>query len=68
MALQLGALRSALLQAGASEAAADKASEEVASYDNRLASMESSLNVLKWMVGFVLALNVGILFKLLTSH
>ena len=48
MALQLGALREALLDAGASPAKADEASEEVAGYD-------SDLKLLKWMVGGVYA-------------
>jgi hypothetical protein len=58
MALQLGALREALLDAGASPAKADKAAEEVASYENRLAGVETKLvkldgrvNLLTWMVG-----------------
>jgi len=51
MALQLGALREALLDAGASAEKADKASEEVAGYD-------SDLKLLKWMVGGVYAVLV----------
>lgn len=48
MALQLGALREALLDAGAKPDMAAKASEEVAGYD-------SDLKLLKWMVGGVYA-------------
>jgi hypothetical protein len=48
MALQLGALREALIEAGASQEKADKASEELAGYD-------SDLKLLKWMVGGVYA-------------
>jgi hypothetical protein len=51
MALQLGALREALLDAGASPDKADKASEELAGYD-------SDLKLLKWMVGGVYAVLV----------
>ena len=58
MALQLGALREALIEAGASTEKADKAAEEVASYENRLAGIETKLasldgraNLLTWMVG-----------------
>jgi hypothetical protein len=68
MALQLGALRDALLDAGATPAKADKASEEVAAYENRLASVESGLTLLKWMVGIQLAITLagfGTVFKLL---
>ena len=51
MALQLGALRDALVEAGASPAKADKAAEELASYENRLANIEAHLTVLTWMTG-----------------
>jgi hypothetical protein len=51
MALQLGALREALIEAGASPDKAGKASEEVAGYD-------SDLKLLKWMVGGVYAVLV----------
>jgi hypothetical protein len=62
-ALQLGALRDALLEAGASADSARKASEEAASYKSRLASIESRLSVLTWMVGANIALVTAILFK-----
>ena len=61
MALQLGALRDALLDAGANPAKADKAAEEVAAYETRLAGMDTKLTVLTWMVATVIAL-VGALF------
>jgi hypothetical protein len=51
MALQLGALREALIDAGASPAKAAEAAEEVAGYD-------SDLKLLKWMVGGVYAVLV----------
>jgi hypothetical protein len=51
MALQLGALREALIEAGASSEKADKASEELAGYDSRLAQIETRLVLLTWMVG-----------------
>lgn len=60
MALQLGALRDALLEAGASQDKATKASEEVAAYDSRLAAIEGRLNTLTWMVGSCLTLIVVI--------
>jgi hypothetical protein len=53
MALQLGALREALIDAGASPEKADKASEELAGYD-------SDLKLLKWMVGGLYAVLVGL--------
>ena len=67
MALQLGALREALIDAGSDPAKADKASEEVAGYENRLASLDSKLALLTWMVSFSLLLSVGVLWRLL-SH
>jgi hypothetical protein len=47
MALQLGALRDALIEAGASVEKAEKAAEELAAYENRFAG---------WMVGLVIAI------------
>ena len=44
MALQLGALRDALLDAGASEAKAALAAEELASYENRFDGIERRLD------------------------
>lgn len=49
MALQLGALRDALIDAGASPEKANRAAEELASYD-------TDLRLLKWMVGGIYAL------------
>lgn len=72
MALQLGALREALLDAGASPDKADKAAEEVASYENRLAGIETKLvrldgrvNLLTWMVSTNVAVTLGVLWLLL---
>jgi hypothetical protein len=59
MALQLGALRDALL-----DAKADKAAEEVAAYEDRLAGVEPRLYLLTWMVGFNLAMSAAIVTKL----
>ncbi len=53
MALQLGALRDALLSAGAPAEKADKAAEEIAGYDRDIA-------VIKWMVGGLYALLITI--------
>jgi hypothetical protein len=63
--LQLGALRDALLEAGATPEKAAKAAEEAAAYENRLAKIETDLTVLKWMVGTNVVLTLGILGKLL---
>jgi hypothetical protein len=63
MALQLGSLREALIEAGASVEKANKASEELASYETRLAGIETKLAVLVWMVGFNLAMTLAVLWK-----
>lgn len=60
MALQLGALRDALLSAGAPPDKANEAAEEAAGYENRLAAIEARLLVLTWMVSAVAALLVVI--------
>jgi hypothetical protein len=72
MALQLGALREALIEAGASPDKATKAAEEVASYENRLAgietklvSMDGRMNLLTWMVGGLYVLGAPALWLLL---
>lgn len=61
MALQLGALRDALLEAGATVESARKASEEVASYENRLASIDTKLErldgrltLMQWMLALLI--------------
>lgn len=65
MALQLGALREALIDAGASTEKADKAAEELASYEAQLADVRSDLKLLKWMAGTNAALTLGLLWLLL---
>lgn len=64
MTLQLGALRDALLEAGASPEKANQAAEELASYENRFAAIEAKLNLHTWMIGFNLFLTVAVLSKL----
>jgi hypothetical protein len=68
LALQLGALREALIEAGASPEKASKAAEEVAAFEVRLSRIESRLDVLTWMVGFNLALTVAIVGRLFLTH
>ena len=69
MALQLGtllcALREALIEAGASPEKANEAAEEVASYENRLAGLETKVSVLMVMVGGLYALGAPALWLLL---
>jgi hypothetical protein len=63
MALQLGALREALEEAGASQEKAARAAEEVASYEKQLADVRSDLTLLKWMSGFNLAFTLAVLWR-----
>jgi len=56
----------ALKDAGATEDKARKAAEALAAYENRFNNVESDLNLLKWTVGFNLALSAGILLKMYT--
>ncbi len=67
MALQLGALRDALVEAGATVDKANRAAEELAGYENRLAGIDTRLSVLTWIAGTNLAATVAVLFKLLHS-
>lgn len=60
MALQLGALRDALLEAGAAEGKAAAAAEEVAGYENRLTTLttlvQAALAILVLLLGSQAAL------------
>ena len=40
------------------------AATAVAAHDNQFAKVESELQIIKWMLGFSLALNVAILIRL----
>jgi len=63
MAMQAGALRSALIAAGAGEEMAEKAAEEAAGFESRLAGIETRVCVLTWMVGA----NVGLTLLALSA-
>jgi hypothetical protein len=61
----------ALIAAGAPEDKARKAAETLANYDNRFSridgavlKVEAELVLVKWMVGFGIAMNVAILTRL----
>jgi hypothetical protein len=56
MALQLGALRDALIEAGATKEKADAAAEELAGYEIRLAGIDKRLAILQIMVGGLYAI------------
>lgn len=61
MAIMMGKLYAALRKANVPDEDAAAAAEEVATFENRLSKMEGDLNLIKWMVGFSLAMNVAIL-------
>ena len=65
MALMMAALYDALPSAAAGDESARKAAEEVAAYDNRFAKPESETALVKWMIGFNLALTAAVLAKLI---
>jgi len=54
----------AFKEAGASEDKAKKAAEALSAYDNRFNKIDIDLNLVKWMIGFNLALTVSMLLKL----
>jgi hypothetical protein len=62
MALRLGSLQDALLDAGASPEKAQRAAEEAAGYETRLSSFDTKVSVLTWMVATAIALALGNLF------
>jgi hypothetical protein len=55
MALQLGALRDALIDAGAQPDKAARAAEEAAGYETRLARIDAKLTVALWAGGLLFA-------------
>ena len=59
MALILDSLYDALKAAGAPEDQARAAARDVAGYDNRLNRIGRDANLLKWMVGVVIAVQLG---------
>jgi hypothetical protein len=63
MALMMAKLYSALRAADVSEADAVAAAEEVAGFENRLGRIEGDMTLLKWMVGFNLAITLSIAVK-----
>ncbi|HYU11786.1 MAG TPA: hypothetical protein VEK82_04365 [Stellaceae bacterium] len=55
MAVMLSKTYEAFIAAGAPEAKAREAAEELAAYENRFAKIETDFVVLKWMLGVVIA-------------
>jgi len=54
----------AFIAAGTPEDKAGKAAEALADYENRFTRIDAELVILKWMVGFGIALNVANLVRL----
>ena len=67
MSTMISEIYDALKEAGASEEKARKAAEAVATYENRFARIESDLALVKWMIGFNLAMTVAILWKIFSA-
>ena len=63
MATRISEVYDAFIAAGAPEEKARKAAEALANYENRFTRIDSELLILKWMVGFAIALNVAILTR-----
>ena len=63
MALQLGTLREALIEAGARAQKADRTAEEVATYERDRAGICADLRLLKWGQSDTLASSVAILAR-----
>jgi len=63
MAMMLGALYQALLEAGAGDEPARRAAEEVAQYESRLATIDTKLAVLQALVGVVILLIGGLFWQ-----
>ena len=62
MPLMLGHLYAALRSANLSDDQARAAAEEVAGFDTRISKIEARLLLLQWMVGTLLALQIGLGF------
>jgi hypothetical protein len=61
MTTMIAEVYNALVAAGSPEDKARRAAEAIVAYESRFGKIEADLNLLKWMVGFVLAFCVAIL-------
>jgi hypothetical protein len=68
MAMMMGKLYAALREANVAEDKAREAAEEVASFETRISDLTADMRLLKWMVGFNLALTIAIVGKLFLGH
>jgi hypothetical protein len=53
----------ALKSAGVSDQKAREAATDVANYDDRITRIERTIGLLRWMVGFNIALTVAVLLR-----
>jgi hypothetical protein len=67
MTMMLTELYDAFKEAKVSDETARKAAEAVASYDSRLAGIDTRLSVLTWMVATNIVITLGVLGRLLTT-
>jgi hypothetical protein len=63
MATMIAEIYDALRDAGASDDKARAAATALAEHDTRLSKIEADLNLVKWMVGFNVAMSAAILLK-----
>ena len=64
MTFMVSEVYDALIAAGSPEDKARKAAEALTKNEDRLAKIDAELLLIKWMLGFVLALQVAIAAKL----
>ena len=64
MALMMGSLRDALVEAGASPDSATKAAEEAARNDSQLVEVKSTLKLHSWMLTLVIAFQAGMVWQM----
>lgn len=67
MALMLAETYKALLEAGASEEQASKAASELAGYENRLITIESTQRVHSWMLTYLIVVVTTLAFKMFSA-
>lgn len=67
MSTMISEVYDALKEAGASEDKARKAAEAIAAYENRFNRIEQDLAIVKWMLGFNLAIAVATLWKVFSA-
>lgn len=67
MPTMLSEVYDAFISSGAPEEKARSAAEAVAAHETRFMKIEQELAILKWMVGFNLAVTIAVLLKLVAG-